>query len=91
MKIQVPLFGSHLTLQNEFDDILAELLEEGIYIERDILETNNGIIYQITISDWEILSCFANWYKDLATFGKISTRDLTDYHLSVLREYVSVH
>lgn len=88
VKVQVPLFGTYLSKQDDFDEMLAACRENGVYIERNILQTNNGIVYQMTISDWEVLSCMAKWHKDLATLEKISTKDLADYHRSLLVAYM---
>lgn len=82
------MFGTYLSLQEEFDAMLACLVQHGVYIEKNILQTKNGVIYQMHLSDWEVLSCFAKWYKPLASLEKISTRELVAYHRDILTSYL---
>lgn len=78
IKIQIPLFGQYLKYQEGFDNIISDLQNNGIFIKKDTLETNNGIIYQISTNDWELLDIFAKWHEAIEKFEKISKKIFTD-------------
>lgn len=78
IKIQLPLFWQYLSYQENLDKILAELQQEGIFLKKDLVETNNGIIYQISSNDWELLEIFAKWHETIEKFEKISKKAFTE-------------
>lgn len=78
IKIQIPLFWQYLKYQENFDSILLELQKKSIFLKKDLVETNNGIIYQISSNDWELLDVFAKWYETIEKFQKISKKIFTE-------------
>ncbi len=78
IKIQIPLFGQFLKHQENFDDLLLNLQKEGLFVKRDILESGNGVVYQISSTDWELLSVFSNWHQAIEKFEKINKKVFVD-------------
>lgn len=78
IKIQIPLFWQYLSYQEHFDTILGELQKHGIFCKKDLVETKNGIIYQISCNDWELLEVFAKWHETIEKFEKISKKAFTE-------------
>lgn len=84
IKIQIPLFWQYLSYQEYFDVMLGDLQKQGIFLKKDLVETNNGIIYQISSNDWELLETFAKWHEAIEKFEKISKKAFTDEMKNVL-------
>lgn len=82
--IHMPLFGSYLKDQNIFDTLIFGLQQQGIFLDKRIEESNNGIIYQLSITDYEVLASFAHFHKVIAKIEKISTLDKLLYHTQLL-------
>lgn len=78
IKIQIPLFWQYLSYQENFDKILVELQKHGVFCKKDLVETNNGIVYQISCNDWELLEVFAKWHEAIEKFEKISKKAFTE-------------
>ncbi len=78
IKIQIPLFWQYLKYQENLDTIIGQLQIHGLFLKKDILETNNGIIYQISSNDWEVLEIFAKWHEAIEKFEKISKKVFTE-------------
>ena len=72
IKTQIPLFGQYMDKQDIIDEILDVLAENWLYVNRNIQDTNDGIIYEITSSDYELLEFFANFYEPIEKWLKIS-------------------
>ena len=47
-------------------------------MKKDLVETNNGIIYQISSNDWELLDIFVKWHEAIEKFEKISKKAFTE-------------
>lgn len=77
VKIQIPLFGQYLRYQEQFDRMIIILQDAGIFVKTDVLETNTGVVYQISTTDYEFLEIFAKWYESIEKIEKISKRDFT--------------
>ena len=77
IKIQIPLFGQYLAQQEMLDKIMNELQQSGIFLKSDKLTNKNGITYQISSNDYELLEIFAKWYEPIEKFEKITKRDFT--------------
>ncbi|MDD3263154.1 MAG: hypothetical protein PHR61_04940 [Candidatus Absconditabacteria bacterium] len=94
IKIQIPLFGQYLKYQENFDQIILDLQKQGIFLKKDLVETNNGIVYQISSNDWELLEVFAKWYEAIEKFEKISkkffTQDMKDKLIAFLLSDVNI-
>ena len=72
IKVQLPLFGKYIDKQDIIEEILSVLSENGLYVNRNIQNTNDGIIYEITSSDYELLDFFAKFYEPIEKWLKIS-------------------
>ncbi|MCX6822673.1 MAG: hypothetical protein NTX91_01575 [candidate division SR1 bacterium] len=72
IKIQIPLFGQYLAQQEMLDKIINELQESSIFLKVDKLTNKNGITYQISSNDYELLEIFAKWYEPIEKFEKIT-------------------
>lgn len=88
VKIQVPLFGQYLRYQEQFDGMVTILQNEGIFIKTDVLETNNGVVYQMSSTDYELLEIFAKWYESIEKIEKISKRDFTQEMKAKLLDFL---
>lgn len=87
--IHMPLFGAYLKDEKFFDTIIYFLQQHGVFIEKRIEEMNDGIVYQISIRDYEILECFALYHKNIAKITKISTLDKLKYQRSLISTFLS--
>lgn len=87
IQIQIPLFGKYMRHEEMFDNIAKILSDEFIFINTSKKITNDGLIYQISITDRELLSAFARHYKDLE-ITKIASKDLTEFQISALKQYL---
>jgi len=71
-----------------------DLQKQGIFLKKDLVETNNGIVYQISSNDWELLEVFAKWHETIEKFGKISkksfTQDMKDKLIAFLLSDVNI-
>lgn len=72
MKIQLPLFGKYVENVEVLDEVIATLSDNGIYVNKSIQETNDGIVYQITSADYELLKIFARFYEPIEKWLEIS-------------------
>jgi hypothetical protein len=88
VKIQVPLFGQYLRYQEQFDGMVTILQNAGIFIKTDVLETNNGVVYQMSSTDYELLEIFAKWYESIEKIEKISKRDFTQEMKAKLLDFL---
>jgi hypothetical protein len=88
VKIQVPLFGQYLRYQEQSDGMVTILQNAGIFIKTDVLETNNGVVYQMSSTDYELLEIFAKWYESIEKIEKISKRDFTQEMKAKLLDFL---
>lgn len=88
IKIHIPLFGQYLKYQNEFDSILDALDQQGIFASKSIQETNDGITYQISSSDYELLQSFVNFYKPIENIEQISKYKIVQETTPLLKEFI---
>lgn len=91
IKTHIPLFGQFLKHEEIFDMMKKQLAEEWIFIKTDILANNNGIIYQISSNDYELLEIFAQWYEAVEKFEKISKREFTEEMKTKLIEFIETN
>ncbi len=89
VKIQLPLFGQYLKYADLLHEILKKLQEHGFFLTSNKLETSNGIVYQISCRDYEILEIFALWYQRVEKFARISKAEFTQEMKSSLLEFIS--
>ena len=72
VKIQIPLFGQHKENIDIIQEAIATLWDNGIFLKTSTQETNDGIIYQINSSDFELLQIFARFYEPIEKWLEIS-------------------
>jgi hypothetical protein len=65
------------------------LQQEWIFIKADKLINNNGMTYQISTNDYELLEVFAKWYEPVEKFEKISKVVFTQGMKSKLIEFIT--
>ncbi|HBB04781.1 TPA: hypothetical protein DCZ39_08020 [Patescibacteria group bacterium] len=91
IKIQIPLSGQHLVHEEDFDIIIKILQDKGIFLKADKLPNKNGITYQISSNDYELLEIFAQWYEAVEKFEKISKRVFTEEMKTKLIEFINTN
>ncbi len=72
IKIQLPLFGKYKENTDIIDEIIGTLSDNWIFVKISTQETNDGIVYQITSSDYELLKIFARFYEPIEKWLEIS-------------------
>jgi len=77
IKIQIPLFGQFLKYEEQFDNMKKQLAEEEIFINTSSQKNADGIIYQISCNDYELLSMIAKYYEPVEKFEKITKGEFT--------------
>lgn len=75
VKIHIHLFGAFLREQQVLDTMIFLLQSKGIFLQKTVTDSNDGIVYQITSNDYEFLAWFAQLYKSIAKIDKIPTFD----------------
>jgi len=91
IKIQIPLAGQFMAHQERFDDMIKKLQTKGIFIKADKLPNKNGIVYQISSNDYELLEIFAHRYEPVEKFEKITKREFTEEMKTKLIEFISTN
>lgn len=91
IKVHIPLFWQFLKYEENFDTMKKQLAEEGIFISTSIQKTNDGIIYQISCNDYEILKNVANYTKGIEKIDKIPKHDLTLEYKNQLIEFIQTN
>ena len=82
------MFGQYLKYADVLDGMIKEMQDHAVFMKTDKLETNNGIIYQISCNDYELLEIFAKWYERVEKFEKISKSYFTQNMKETLLEFV---
>ena len=72
VKIQLSLFGQYLQKRDDLDLRLGHLQKSGVFVKHDVQETNDGVVYQIVVSDYELLHLWINLYQNIENVEKIS-------------------
>ncbi len=72
IKIQLPLFWKYKENVDILNEVIATLSDNGIFVKKYIQQTNDGVVYQITSSDYELLEIFARFYESIEKWLKIS-------------------
>lgn len=68
--------------------MISFLRQKEIFLKVDKLQTSNGIIYQISCTDYEVLELFAKWYEGVEKFERITKRDFTQEMKTKLLEFI---
>ncbi len=88
IKIQLPLFWQYLAQQENLDQMIKSLQDEWIFLKADKLPNKNGIIYQISSNDYELLEIFAKRYEGVEKFSRITKREFTEDMKTRLIEFI---
>lgn len=88
IKIQIPLSGQHLAHEEDLDAKINTLQHNGIFLKADKLINKNGMVYQISSNDYELLEICAHWYEAVEKFEKISKREFTQEIKIKLIEFI---
>lgn len=91
IKIHIPLFGQFLKYEESFDIMKQQLAEEWMFINTSTQKTNDGIVYQISCNDYEILKNIANYAKAIEKIDKIPKYELTLEYKKQLIEFIQTH
>lgn len=91
IKIQIPLFWEYMTQQNDFDHVIQSLQKEWIFLKVDKLTNKNGIIYQISSNDYELLEIFASRYEPVEKFTRITKREFTEDMKGKLIDFIQTN
>ena len=75
VKVQIPLFGKYMEAQDIIDEMVTVLAENGLYVNKNIQRADDGIIIELTSSDYELLQHFARFYEPIEKWLKISKYD----------------
>jgi len=90
IKIHIHLFGAYLKEQQIFDTLLYFLQSKGIFFQKSIIQNNDGVTYQISSQDYEVLAGFAQLYKSIAKIDKIPTIDKMSQAKSTLLSHIQL-
>ncbi len=91
IKIQIPLSGQHLAHEESLDVKIHILQQKGIFLKADKLINKNGMVYQISTNDYELLEIFAQWYEPVEKFEKITKREFTQEMKMSLIEFIKTN
>lgn len=75
VKAQIPLFWQFLDNKDIIDETIDVLAENWLFINKNIINTEDWIIYEIASSDFELLEFFAKFYEPIEKWLKISKID----------------
>ena len=90
-KIQIPLFWKYLAYESEIDNYIKIMAKNGFFMKVDKLTNKNGIVYQISSNDYEVLEIFAQWYEPVEKFEKITKREFTQEMKISLIEFIKTN
>lgn len=71
--IHLPLFGAYLKEQKTLDTLLYFLQTQWVFLQKSIVASADGVVYQIGSNDYELLWAFSQLYKGIAKIDKIPT------------------
>lgn len=74
-KIHIPLYGSYLSKKEEFQELTKSLQSNWVFINVSLSKNGEWEIFQISITDGEILASFANFYQSIEKIQEISKQD----------------
>lgn len=91
IKIQIQFSGQHLVHEENLDIMTKKLQWGWIFLKTNKLANKNGIVYQISCNDYELLETFAKWYEAVEKFEKITKRGFTEEMKTKLIEFISTN
>lgn len=89
IKVHLPLFGQFIKYEQELNKIKESLAKEGIFISTSTQPSTDGIVYQISSNDYELLNNFAEYYKAIENIEKIPKYDLAQETKIQLIEFIT--
>lgn len=89
IKIHIPLFGQFMRYEEHLDMMKKRLAQEGIFITASTVRNNDGMVYQISCNDYEVLKNFASYAKGIEKIDKIPKYDLTSEYKKSLLEFIA--
>lgn len=94
-KIHIPLFGVYENKKDFFDTLIDALKAKWIFLQKSIVESNNGIVYQIACQDYEILNAFKTmlvWSIDIQNVLKYEqTKEIQQSLQAFVEDAVQLH
>ena len=87
-KIHIPLFGVNENKKDIFDNIVKKLSDKWIFLQKSIVNSNNWIVYQISIQDYELLCSFKNFCKDYVDIEKVQKYEYKNEISQILNDFV---
>lgn len=91
IKIQIPLAGHYLAHEEDLDVRIDMLQRRGIFLKADKLPNKNGMVYQISSNDYELLEIFAQWYQAVEKFEKITKHEFTQEMKIAVIEFIETN
>lgn len=88
-KIHIPLYGSYLSKKEEFQELTKSLQSNWVFINVSSSKNGEWEIFQISITDNEILTSFANFYQSIEKIQEISKQDYVAKIKIQLLDYIS--
>ncbi len=86
IKIQIPLFWQYLSYQENFDTIFKYLFKNfWLFSHKSILNSNDWIIYQVSITDNQFLNLLTFFYKKINL--NLEYNNLSDKYFELINEF----
>jgi len=91
IKAQIHLFGQYTDNTEIIDESIKVLAENWLFIKKNIQNIWDGIVYEITSSDYELLQHFARFYEPIEKWLKISKYDEVENVKKNLIEFIQTN
>lgn len=91
IKIQIPLFWQYMKYEEELDTMIQILQNQWIFLKGDKISNKNGITYQISSNDYELLDIVTKWYEPVEKFKKITKLEFTQEMKKKLIDFISTN
>lgn len=89
IKLQIPLLWVFANRFEIFDEILWELNELGIFVTIDKMENADWMVYQISVTDFELLKIFGELYLGIQKIENISKLDYSERIKGEILDFVN--
>jgi hypothetical protein len=91
VKAQIHLFGQYTDSTEIIDEAIKVLAENWLFIKKNIQNMWDGIVYELTSSDYELLQHFARFYEPIEKWLKISKYDEVENVKNNLIEFIKTN
>lgn len=91
VKAQIHLFWQYTDNTEIIDESIKVLAENWLFIKKNIQNIWDGIVYEITSSDYELLQHFARFYEPIEKWLKISKYDEVENVKKNLIEFIQTN